>query len=543
MKILTVGVQSLKDRMLNKKLILEWHPTKNGNLAPKDVSKNSTKKVWWICKNNHEWKAIIYSRNVSGCPYCSNKKVCKDNCLATTHPKLAREWNSKNILTPYDVVSGSNKKVWWICKNNHEWEAVINDRMCGNNCPYCSNKKVCEDNCLATINPELAKQWHPDKNGNLTPNDVVCKSGKKVWWICENHHKWKASISHRSNGRNCPYCSNKKVCKDNSLSTINPELSKQWHPTKNGNLTPKNFTSGSDKKVWWVCENNHEWKALIYKRNKNLGCPYCSNKKACEDNCLTTTNPELAKQWSSRNTLTPYDVLAGSDKKVWWVCENNHEWKASVSHRNNGRNCPYCSNKKVCEDNCLATINPELSKQWSSKNILTPNDVVFGSNKKVWWVCENNHEWKAQINRRNSGARCPKCSKNCISKISQAWLDEIGITNREKSIIIRGRKYIVDGIKNNVIYEFLGDFWHGNPNIFDPRKIHPIKNMLYLDILIKTAKRLNILNKKFIIIYKWESDKSRQYFPVNVKNIKKNALRIFKMDEYVDIFMERKWLK
>jgi len=63
--------------------------------------------------------------------------------------------------------------------------------------------------------------------------------------------------------------------KRGSLAVINPELSKQWHPQKNGTLTPNDITAGSSKKVWWVCEKGHEWEAVIKNRAKGIGCHYC----------------------------------------------------------------------------------------------------------------------------------------------------------------------------------------------------------------------------------------------------------------------------
>ena len=61
-----------------------------------------------------------------------------------------------------------------------------------------------------------------------------------------------------------------------------PELVKEWHPTKNGDLTPEDFTYGSGKKVWWLCPKGHEWETKINKRtrkDKPTGCPNCSGKK------------------------------------------------------------------------------------------------------------------------------------------------------------------------------------------------------------------------------------------------------------------------
>ena len=132
-------------------------------------------------------------------------------------------------------------------------------------------------NDLATTNPELAKQWHPTKNGDLKPTDVTCGSGKKVWWICAKGHEWKTRVVDRTNGYGCPICAGKHVLIGyNDLATLNLELAKQWHPTKNGILTPAMFTVYCCEKICWVCSLGHEWFATINNRSKGRGCPTCS---------------------------------------------------------------------------------------------------------------------------------------------------------------------------------------------------------------------------------------------------------------------------
>jgi hypothetical protein len=327
----------------------EWHPTKNGKMTPRDVTSFSSKKVWWRCSKGHEWQATVYNRsNGSGCPYCSGFRTCKDNCLKTVNPELAREWHpSRNgELTPKDVTPYSNKKVWWICNKGHEWQTAIYVRT-GHSvkCPYCSGKKLCSDNFLGTVNPELARQWHPIKNGKLTPQDVTGKSYKKVWWLCSKGHEWQTTIYARNKrGYGCPYCSGMFAHEGNNLQLFKPKLSEEWHPTKNGKLTPKDVTPYSAKKVWWRCSKGHEWQAAVYNRSRERGCPYCRGFKVCRDNCLKTVNPSLAREWHpSRNgKLTPKDVTAGSSKKVWWECKKGHVWQAIVNHRSRGFGCPKC---------------------------------------------------------------------------------------------------------------------------------------------------------------------------------------------------------
>jgi hypothetical protein len=291
------------------------------------------------------------------------KATAKYNFRVCT-PRLTKEWHHKKngSLTPMDVKFSSNKKVWWQCSRGHEWEATVNNRNRGTGCPYCSGRKVNDENCLETVNPILAKEWHPTKNYNLTPKDVTAGSRKKVWWKCSRGHVWQACVNNRSNGHGCPYCSGRKVSYEKSLQTVNPTLAKEWHPTKNVKLTPKEVTIGSIKKIWWKCSRGHEWETTVNSRQHGHGCPYCSGRKVNDENCLETVNPILAKEWhpTKNYNLTPKEVTAGSGKKVWWKCSKGHVWEAHVYNRSKGTNCPFCSGHKAV--NCLQKINPTLAK-------------------------------------------------------------------------------------------------------------------------------------------------------------------------------------
>ena len=201
-------------------------------------------------------------------------------------------------------------------------------------------------------NAQLMDEWDWDKNGNLgfDPQKMTCGSERKAWWKCKKSHNWQATIASRNQGKGCPYCANRKVLIGyNDLQTANPSLSKEWHYENNQGLTPMDITSNSDKKVWWRCNEGHEWQARIADRSKGNGCPYCAGKKVLVGyNDLNTVNIELAKEWNyeKNNSLTPMDVTANSDKKVWWKCSKGHEWAAKIYSRSNGSGCPACSSEK-----------------------------------------------------------------------------------------------------------------------------------------------------------------------------------------------------
>jgi len=362
-------------------------------------------------KKNKSWVASDSFRKL----HAAKNHITFEDSVEYLFPEISKQWHpSKNEpLLPKYFLPGSNKKVWWKCDkgDDHEWETQIN-HLCLHNtgCPICSNKKIVVSNSLTILNPELAKEWHPTKNGDLTPHDVGTGSNKKVWWKCDKDdaHEWKTSVVHRTNGRGCPVCSNKKIVVSNSLTILNPELAKEWHQMKNGDLTPDEVGTGSNKKVWWKCNkgDDHEWEAIIVNRSKGSSCPICSNQKIVISNSLATTNPDLAKQWhpTKNGQLTPYNVSLGSSKKVWWKCDkgDDHEWQSVIKNRKRGDGCTICSNHKVVKSNSLTTLFPDLAKQWhSTKNgDLTPDNVTFGSQKKVWWKNENGQEWQENIFQR-----------------------------------------------------------------------------------------------------------------------------------------------
>ena len=158
-----------------------------------------------------------------------------------------------------------------------------------------------KEKSLAYTSPELAKEWHPTRNGELTAADITYGSKQIVWWKCKNEHEWQTSVNNRRRGEGCPYCSNKKVLPGyNDILTTDPTIAKEWNHEKNGDLLPTMIGRGSAKKVWWRCEKGHEWQALVYARAKgNTGCPYCCNQKILPGyNDLGTANPNLASEWN-----------------------------------------------------------------------------------------------------------------------------------------------------------------------------------------------------------------------------------------------------
>ena len=468
-------------------LAKEWHPTKNGTLTPDDVTSTSKKNVWWLGKCGHEGEATVGNRSVNktDCPYCSGRKVLVGfNDLPTTHPALAKEWHpTKNgNLQPHQVTAACKKNIWWLGECGHEWDAYIYNRKKGHSCPYCSGRKVLTGyNDCETTHPNLARQWHPTKNGKLTPQNTAAGTQKKIWWVCENGHEWLAVGSSRVQDHNCPYCSNQKVLPGyNDLATTHPKLAEEWHPIKNGKLTPYNTSAGSPKNIWWQCVKGHEWNVKIVSRTVfKTGCPQCSSEMRTSFqeqaiyyymNVVTEAenrNLEFGKEidvylpqyrigiehngdyFHSDRTRDERKTQYFKEKgiRLIQIYASNHASLTGdvIEYMYNGYNydsLEWAINKvfeliqvdapdinlerddtkirsgyiEMVKRNSLAVCYPALAKEWhpTKNERLDPLYVSKRSGQKVWWLGKCGHEWKAVISSRVSGNGCPYCSNRKV---------------------------------------------------------------------------------------------------------------------------------
>ena len=550
----------------NKKLMKEWNWSRNKflNLDPGILTLGSNKKAWWKCEKGHEWQTSVYNRTRTNCPYCSGRRVIEgENDLKTVHPELIEEWDfEKNKgVDPSKIMSSIALKVWWKCEKGHEWLASINNRSKGKGCPVCaseiqtsfpekalyyylnkilnveSRKKILgqeidiyiesldlgieydgiyyhererkkfldkqknnvmksEGICLLRVkesdreyydiqnkifyyipnsqytnlnivienminlinntynlsykvdvdikrdsieilktyksleisnslgekNLELSSEWNYEKNGKLVPEQFTSKSQFKVWWKCKNGHEWQAKISDRSKGKGCPICAGRQVLKGfNDLATRFPALIEEWNFEKNI-ITPDDVVAFSDKKVWWKCKRGHEWEAIISSRSRgNTGCPFCSGNKVVQGVtdfatwCKENNREILLKEFDeNKNNFDISELFPKGDVEVWWICPKGHSYSTKIKSRTrNNTGCPYCAHKTVLKGySDLATTHPNIAKEWDYKKNegVTPFDVMAGSNnKKYWFKCSKGHSYSSSLLNRKKGRGCPYC--------------------------------------------------------------------------------------------------------------------------------------
>ena len=355
----------------------QWHPVLNGDLKPSMVAYGSNKKVWWLCEKGHEYKTTITSKSRGiGCNVCSGRKTLeKFNDLSTTHPFIAAQWHpiKNKDLKPNMVTFGSHKKVWWLGECKHEWATVVFDRSHGSVCPVCIGQKTLTGfNDIATTHPDIAAQWHPILNGNLSPEFFTKYSGKKVWWVCDKGHEWEAGVGSRTRGNGCAVCSGHKTLeKFNDLSTTHPLIAAQWHPTLNGDLKPNMVTYGSGKKIWWICRLGHEWSSIVCHRSNGSGCPSCWSKQFISKG--ETQVADYIKGLGLTIKQTNRSIIKGQELDIY-VPEKNIavEYNGIYWHSEaGGKNRNYHYNKWLaCKEQGI-----QLIQIWEDDWIYNPNIV------------------------------------------------------------------------------------------------------------------------------------------------------------------------
>ena len=290
-------------------LVKEWHPTKNKEKTPFNVTYGSAYYAWWI---------LYYTDSVSGKTFC------------------------------------------------FEWQARVYHRFRGEGCPFLVGKKVYPGfNDLATKAPDLALQVHPIKSPKAST--IIAYSNKPIWWLYPyddpetgKHFdfEWQASPSSRLRNPGCPFLSSQRLWPGfNDFQTLYPELAKEWCWEKN-DKGPDEYMPNSRHEVWWKypyddpSSGNHYdfvWKAKITNRVQDKGgCPFLSGNALWEGfNDLKSQRPELAAEWAyEKNHLKPEEVMAYSDRKRWWKCPKcGKNWYASPAKRARGQNCK-CNNDK-----------------------------------------------------------------------------------------------------------------------------------------------------------------------------------------------------
>jgi len=397
-------------------------------------------------------------------------EAVKDNCLAVACPKAAAMLSEKDKKLAFEVTTGSNKKLTFVCPDcGQEFESRIFNVVRSvdkgfTGCSVCAGRKIIPGiNDLASKYPEIAAMWS-NKN-KKSASEVAVKCNKKAIFVCPDcGEEFEAKIEH-------------VVC---SVS------------------------------------------------NRNTGCPVCRGLRVATGiNDLASQCPEAAAMWSSKNKLSASEVTAKSGKKAFFVCPDcGQEFKAIIGDvvcavKDDNTGCLVCTGRKVVPGiNDLASQCPKAAAMWSSKNKLSASEVTVQSNKKAFFKCRDcGQEFEAMINNvvrsvDKGCTGCYDCKMRRINAISKpewfytrpmlAFAGENGIANPffdvrnilgENSLL--GLDF-VDHIQK-LVYEYNGKYPHAEASEKDRFKFEAVRKAGYKGIRVLEP-GLEVLDPKYDIV-------------------------------------------
>lgn len=419
----------------------EWDKDENKGL-PDDYTIISAYSAKWICsKCGFRWSAKIRDRvnsKYGGCPKCAIRirgQLKHETALVKNggikDELLLKEWDcERNEKGPECYTPQSNAYAYWICSVcGYKYRAKISNRTNGRGCACCAGKKVVVGkNDLASVMPDLAREWDSEKNGDLTPEMVTAGCGKKVWWQCPNGHSYNATVLHRAYGTKCPICNSGRQTSFAEqavffyLKQLYPDAINRYKADflerleldiyipsigygieYDGVAWHKKDKIEREIKKYRLCKENGI--KLIRLREENLeqsiGIYNCDRAFGCEElyqyKNLSLVIDQLLTFLNFSSIGNP--VIIDLEKDKYQIYSFTTELR----------------------EHSLADDFPMLAKEWDyDKNGgLKPTNVKPHSDIVVWWKCsECEHGFRASISHRSYGTGCPKCAikKSTISR-------------------------------------------------------------------------------------------------------------------------------
>lgn len=236
--------------------------------------------------------------------------------------------------------------------------------------------------------------------------------------------------------------------------------------------------------------------------------------KQCKSEAISISRAYTIDDFINRSKKTHGDrydyseaIWVDSRHNVKIICSKHGPFMQNPQSHWTGFGCPSCGYSALRKTN--SEFITEASEVHNNKYYYDKVDYV-NNYTPVTITCKEHGDFsmapKAHILYQRG---CPVCYPGNRSWPEIAWLNELGIPNecRQKYIVLDGKRIIVDAKVGNVIYEFWGDFWHGNPSKFKPDDKNTKCNKTFKELYTATMnKRNNILNAGYILIEMWESD-------------------------------------
>lgn len=374
-----------------------WDWEKNYPLTPDLFSAGSSWEVYWFCPDCGESRPGQIADRLNGHWGCCRdfKKTPPEKSLRS-HPAWARlepEWNEernkKEGLTPDNCRAASNREAWWLCSKDQRhkgWPAEIKERAVRGrgHCPTCTGRWVDASNSLAGVRPDLAQLLNPYDASAPTADELWFRASDDAFWRCPKKpdHEWSEQVRRLvarvdPGAEACPFCLGLYADSENCLAATDPDLARQWHPTKNHGLEPSDILRNKCFPIWWQHPDcGHEWQERLDYRialADPTSCKECGRRSdgfpgepgfpshaglGLGRIMLWEVAPELEEEFHEANGCDFGSLSRAAVGKWLWRCKKGHVRRSYIWNRRK-YGCKQCW-LEACSSKTLMTETRRL---------------------------------------------------------------------------------------------------------------------------------------------------------------------------------------
>jgi hypothetical protein len=401
----------------------------------------------------------------------------------------------------YSKVNYKNSKIKIIiiCKIHNEFLQVPSNHLRGIGCRECGfakNKSNTEDFIKRAI------KIHDNKYDYSKVEYIG--ANKKIIINCYEHGKFEQVPHSHLSGSGCNKCG---IVKRKSNTEDFIEKAIKIHKNKY-DYSKVNYIKAT-KKIIIICKIHKEFLQEANSHLNGVGCPVCGG-------CIqSNTNEFIEKANKIHNYRYDYSKVdyKKANTKIIIICNEHGEFLQTPNGHLDKKGCHECGGSKPLNTNSF--IEKAVKIHGNKYNYSKVNYKNHMTNIII--ICEKHGEFLQTPNNHLAGACCNKCIGNQFSKPQIQWLELLMNINNiyiqhalnDGEFKIPDVKYKVDGYckETNTIYEFHGNYWHGNPKLFDSNDMNKTCNMTFGELYKKTLEKEQIIKDMgYNLEVMWELD-------------------------------------
>lgn len=326
---------------------------------------------------------------------------------------------------------------------------------------------------------------------------------KKIQIECPKHGLFVQSPSNHLSGYECVKCG------IDAISISQEEFIEKANLIHNKKYKYIEQYAGANKKIQIECPIHGLFSQKASNHLSGHGCRKCGSEK-CAKSTKMTNEEFLIKANNIHHSKYIYlNKYIGSRYKLLINCPTHGNFSQRAYAHLNGLGCAQCSydTLKRTSKEFLDKVNALFNFKYKYLNI--KNYVV--DNMKIIIECPEHGIFKQSTRIHLQGIGCPRCRSFTTSKSETQWLNSLNIPQEYRYNRIKlGKSFIKPDAydpKTNTIYEFYGDFWHGNPKIYDPQEENKAVKKTFGQLYKNTLKRERALKKAgYKLVFIWEDD-------------------------------------